>query len=83
MPIEEAQERVNSREFSLWQADYRLNPSGPEADDIRLATLKQFLAACHCAKMSLDDLILSWGNDEAANEALVGKVLAVFGPVKR
>jgi len=48
--VEEAQSKVNSRQFKDWIAFYRISPFGDKRDDIRTALICSTVARCLGAK---------------------------------
>jgi len=60
MSVAEAMERIDSREFTLWRAAYRLEPWGEERADLRAATLAHYITASQSWKLSYTDIMKSF-----------------------
>jgi len=80
LSVAEAQQRIDSREFTLWRAAYEIEPWGEERADIRTAILLRTLVSAQGGKISLKDALTMfdlWNHDNTPpppKEALVTKV---------
>ncbi len=78
----EAMERCSYREFQLWRAFYRLNPWGPEAEDVRWARL----TACGSGG-NVADYLLGWKprvqTGGSIRSTLMEMVAAGFGKLEK
>jgi len=68
MSIREAQQRIDSQEFTLWRAAYEIEPWGEERADIRASVLSRVLIASHGGKINSEDSrkLFDWWNYEDA-----------------
>ena len=61
MSVREAQERIDSEEFTYWQAYNRLDPIGNERKDYHAALIAHTVASVHSKKkLKFDDFVLKF-----------------------
>ena len=65
MPVREAQERIDSQEFTYWMAYNNLDPIGNDRGDYQTALVAHTVASAHSKKrLKLDDFVLKFGEDK-------------------
>ena len=68
MSVRECQERIDSEEFTYWQAYYNLDPFGNERGDLQAGMMAYTTAASHAGKkgkkLKFEDFVLKFQDDK-------------------
>ena len=63
----------------MWQAVMEIEPFGEDVWDIRLASLKSLILACHgSTSIPLEDLIINWDGEDKTQQNVAENVLNIF-----
>jgi hypothetical protein len=84
MTLKEVQSRVDSAEFSRWQAYYKVEPFGEERADMRSAVIASTLANIHRGKgkaYTLNDFMIDFSGKEKKSAKEMSDIFSLFAGV--
>lgn len=79
MGVREAQERIDSDEFTYWLAYHQLDPIGNERADYQSALIAHTVASAHSKKRpKFDDFVLKFGEEKKNKLTSSDQILEYF-----